>query len=114
MLKLCPSGYHFLQSYPNGVEGFLKDHPDFNFAGWIASEASESRKQMDEMMSGMGITTLNVIKTYFQEEKELAEKMEKFIPKMSDIMGEKSVARPHYKLQTLNHNDLHMNNVMYR
>ena len=66
------------------------------------------------MMSGMGITTLNVIKTYFQEEKELAEKMEKFMPKMSDVMGEKLVARPHYKFQTLNHNDLHMNNVMYR
>ena len=44
--SLHATGYHFLQTYPNGVQGFLKDHPDFNCSGWLANENNPTKLRL--------------------------------------------------------------------
>ena len=111
--SLHATGYHFLQTYKGGVEAFLNEHPDFNYAGWIATESSDRSKLMNEMLTYQSQQVLAILKDY-GDDLGLVERMEKFIPDLGLVMSEKTVSKSHYKFQTINHNDLHMSNVMFK
>ena len=110
---LHATGYHFLQKHKGGVEGFLNEHPDFNYAGWITTESSDRAKLMNEMLTYQSMQVLAILKDY-GDDLGLVERMEKFIPDLGLVMSEKTVSKSHYKFQTINHNDLHMSNVMFK
>ena len=42
------TGYHFLQTYPNQVEGFLQAQPGFNTSGWLGDANSETKNKFDQ------------------------------------------------------------------
>ena len=111
--SLHATGYHFLQKHKGGVEGFLNEHPDFNYAGWITTESSDRAKLMNEMLTYQSMQVLAILKDY-GDDLGLVERMEKFIPDLGLVMSEKTVSKSHYKFQTINHNDLHMSNVMFK
>ena len=111
--SLHATGYHFLQKYKGGVKGFLNEHPDFNYAGWITTESSDRAKLMNEMLTYQSMQVLAILKDY-GDDLGLVERMEKFIPDLGLVMSEKTVSKSHYKFQTINHNDLHMSNVMFK
>ena len=107
------TGYHFLQNYQGGVSGFLKDQPEFNYSGWVADEKNTESKHMTEMFTGIALGLVTILKEY-GEDPELVERMEKFIPNLGLVVSEKTASKSHYKFQTINHNDLHMSNVMFK
>ena len=111
--SLHASGFHFLQNYPNGVEGFIKDHPDFKVSGWFADQGNASKERCDEMISGMAANIHATIVAYGNDP-ELAKRMEDFIPNSASIIERCMVSSESHKFQTINHNDLHMGNIMYR
>ena len=113
MASIHATGYHFLQKYQGGVSGFLKDQPEFNYNGWVADESNDRSKIMNEMFTGVALGIVAILKEY-GEDSELVERMEKFIPNLGLVVSEKTASKSHYKFQTINHNDLHMYNVMFK
>ena len=108
------TGYHFLQTHENGVEGFAKKCPDFFFQGWIANnDDSDSNRRFHEMFQGMIQGVIAIVRQY-GEDQELVERLNKFIPNMMEAINDKTSAKESHKFKTLVHNDLHMSNVMYR
>lgn len=111
--SLHATGYHFLHSGVNNVEGFLTEHPDFKSPGWLACESEESQKNQKQMLTGMASAILGILQAY-GDDAGLAKRLEDFIPNITLVLNEKVSPKKHYKFQTINHNDLHMNNVMYK
>ena len=107
------TGYHFLQNYQGGVSAFLKDHPDFSYAGWIATESDSRRKLMDEYLTGMVLGVVAILKEYGKDS-NLTQKMKNFVLHLGLVVSDKTGPKNHYKFQTINHNDLHMSNIMFR
>ena len=109
------TGYHFLQNYKNGVEGFKKDNPHFfNITGWITPvDQPEGKILMEKVQASMSKRTIGLLKNYGGSE-DLIGKMETFLSRQSQALTDFHKIKDQYKFQTLNHNDLHMNNVMYK
>ena len=107
------TGYHFLQTYNNQVEGFLRDQPGFNTSGWLGDEGSETKNRFDQNLQNMA-AGIHALVLAHGNDPELADRMEKFIPNTALVIDNCTASKAHYKFQTLNHNDLHINNVMYK
>ena len=107
------TGYHFLQTYPNQVEGFLQAQPGFNTSGWLGDANSEAKNKFDQNLQNMA-AGIHALVLAHGNDPELAARMENFIPNTALVIDECTASKDHYKFQTLNHNDLHINNVMYR
>ena len=107
------TGYHFLQTYPNQVEGFLQAQPGFNTSGWLGDANSETKNKFDQNLQNMA-AGIHALVLAHGNDPELAARMENFIPNTALVIDECTASKDHYKFQTLNHNDLHINNVMYR
>jgi hypothetical protein len=109
------TGYHYMQNFhKNGQKGFLKEHPDFDFEGWVNGDNPEGKAQFAGMLTGMLGNVTNLVETFGDDAtKPLAKRMEKFLPNMIRLLDDKTTARKE-GFHTLTHNDLHMNNVMYK
>ena len=109
------TGYHFLQKYKNGVKGFKKDHPIFfDISGWTApSDQPRTILLMEKAMESMSRRTIGLLKSYGGGE-DLIAKMQNFLSRQNSVWSDCHVVKDDFKFQTIIHNDLHMNNVMYK
>ncbi len=107
------TGYHFLQTHKGGVDGFLKEHPDFSYRGWFAGPDSTTRESFENLIASFYQTTLNVVKHFAKgEDQGMVPKLDNFSKIMFNKVDETTGPADH-GFNTLIHNDLHMNNVLY-
>ena len=80
----------------------------------VAGDAnSETKNKFDQNLQNMA-AGIHALVLAHGNDPELAARMENFIPNTALVIDECTASKDHYKFQTLNHNDLHINNVMYR
>jgi hypothetical protein len=106
------TGYHYMQTFKNGGQnGFLTEHPEYDYIGWASPLAKNKFKGMLVKML-QGVT--EIVERFGDEAtKPLGKRMQDFLPKIPNIIEDKTSSRKD-SFNTLIHNDLHMNNVMYK
>jgi hypothetical protein len=109
------TGYHYLQTFNNGGQkGFLTEHPEYDYIGWIAHDSAEAKAQFKGMLVKMLHGVTDVVEQYGDDAvKSLGKKMLDFLPNIEHILDDKTSSKKN-SFNTLTHNDLHMNNVMYK
>jgi hypothetical protein len=56
--RLHAVSYHFVQTYPGGLENLRKDYDLFFDQGWMSSPNPDMQKQFEDMMTQMyGVAT---------------------------------------------------------
>lgn len=107
------TGYHFIETYQGGFEKFKEDFEDFCSNGWLNDDKPEFKAQMEGMMTQMYSGMLSVVKACVAKDDEhLVERMEEFNKIREAVVEE--ILKPTSGFNTLLHNDMHMNNVMYK
>ncbi len=107
------TSYHFLQTHKDGPEGFLKLCPDFGLTGWFAAPESDSRKSYEDLFFTFYQTIVDVVAHLAEgKDKDLVPKLEDYgkilFKRVDDVTGPAE-----HGFNVLNHNDLHMNNILY-
>ena len=105
------SGYHFIHSYPGGLEALAKEYPSTFKETFFGVELEEDvAKNMLDIIANMFGSCVVVTMKYGSA--EVAEKMTAYLPKVKHVMENYFSSK--WRLRNLNHGDAWYNNFLYR
>lgn len=106
------TGYHFLAQN----QTFVEEHPNMSFPGWLLASSPEWQAKNDANAESQIAIIRDTIRECCSELApdcaNLVARIEKFLPKSTTLVRKQLGASP-TSFNTLIHNDIHMNNVMY-
>ena len=105
------SGFHFIKTYPGGLEALAKEYPNTFTETFFAADLGEDMmKGFFDMIKNMFSSCALVTKNFASQ--ELADKMAAFLPKVVPVMD--GFIKSKFKLKNLTHGDAWYNNFLYR
>ena len=111
LAALHASGFHFINTYPGGLEALAKEYPNtFTETLFAEDMGEEMLKGFFDMISNMFNSCTLVTKKFASE--ELANKMVAFQSKVVPVMD--GYIKAKFKLWNLTHGDAWYNNFLYR
>ena len=105
------SGFHFISTYPGGLEALAKEYPITFTQSFFAEDLGEDMlKGFLDMTKNMFGSCALVARKFAS--KELADKMAAFLPKVVPVVD--GFIKSKFKLFNLTHGDAWFNNFLYR
>ena len=106
------ASYHFLQTFPGGLEAFKRDYVHFIMDTWLPAENEEQKKRSEREMT-FGYEVLTRLIDAHHPNRELAAKMVAFQPKHMTHLLAVTKTDPE-EFNCLLHNDAWCHNFMFK